>query len=25
MKKRSIYKSKHVEWFRDEKCLGYFV
>jgi hypothetical protein len=25
MKKRSIYKSKHVEWFRDGKSLGYFV
>jgi hypothetical protein len=25
MKKRSIYKSKQVEWFRDGKSLGCFV
>jgi len=24
-KKRSIYRSKHVEWFRDEKSLGCFI
>ena len=25
MKKRAIYRSKHVEWFRDGKSLGCFV
>ena len=25
MKKRAIYRSKHVEWFRDEKSLGCFI